>query len=125
MCMKEAPLISIKRISIAAALGATVLFAYSAMLLAQPLNGFDLEGATIPKEVVLKGGPSKDGIPSIDKPTFITAAASTRLDNSDLVLGITLNGIAKAYPLPIMNWHEVVNDQFGDLLDDAVYQNDC
>ena len=113
--MKEAPTISFKRIAIATALGAAALFAYNALLLAQPLNGFDLEGATIPEEEVFKGGPPKDGIPSIDKPSFVIAEDSTQLKDSDLVLGITLNGVSKAYPLPIMNWHEIVNDQFGHL----------
>jgi hypothetical protein len=107
--------ISVKRIFIATALGAIALFAYNAALLAQPLNGFDLQGATIPVEEVFKGGPPKDGIPSIDNPRFVKPAASTQLDDSDLVLGISLNGVSKAYPLPIMSWHEIVNDFFVDL----------
>jgi hypothetical protein len=113
--MKATDKFSLKRIIIATALGAVVLFAYNAVILAQPLNGFDLQGATIPEEEVFKGGPPKDGIPSIDKPAFVTAEDSTQLDDSDLVLGISLNGLSKAYPLPIMNWHEIVNDFFGDL----------
>ena len=113
--MKAAYKISFKRIFIATGLGAIVLFAYNAVLLAQPLNGFDLRGATIPENEVFKGGPPKDGIPSIDNPRFVKAEKSSQLGDSDLVLGIALNGIAKAYPLPIMNWHEIVNDKFGDL----------
>ena len=113
--MKAASKISFKRIFIASALGAIVLFAYNAVILAQPLNGFDLQGATIPEEEVFKGGPSKDGIPSIDKPSFIKAEEINELDDSDLVLGVSLNGVSKAYPLPIMNWHEIANDFFGDL----------
>ena len=113
--MKEASKISFKRISIATVIGAAVLFTYNAVLLAKPLNGFDLQGATIPEEEVFKGGPPKDGIPSIDEPRFVKAEAASRLDDSDLVLGIALYGVAKAYPLPIMNWHEIVNDRFGDL----------
>ncbi len=112
--MKTTYNISIKRILIAVALGAVALFAYNAVLLAKPLNGFDLQGATIPEEEVFKGGPPRDGIPSIDNPRFVKPAASTQLNDSDLVLGISLNGISKAYPLPIMNWHEIVNDFFGD-----------
>ena len=113
--MKTTYNISIKRILIAVALGAVALFAYNAVLLAKPLNGFDLQGATIPEEEVFKGGPPRDGIPSIDNPRFVKPAASTQLNDSDLVLGISLNGISKAYPLPIMNWHEIVNDFFDDL----------
>ena len=113
--MKEANKLSFKRILVAATLGATVLFTYNAVLLAKPLNGFELQGATIPEDEVFKGGPPKDGIPSIDDPVFIKAEEIKRLDDSDYVLGITVNGVAKAYPLPIMNWHEIVNDRFGDL----------
>jgi hypothetical protein len=108
-------MIFVKRIFIATALGIAVLFACNSVLLAKPLNGFDLQGATIPVEEVFKGGPPKDGIPSIDNPRFVKPASSTQLDDSDLVLGISLNGVSKAYPLPIMNWHEIVNDFFVDL----------
>jgi len=113
--MKEASRLSFRRIFIATAFGVPALFAYNAVILAKPLNGFELQGATIPEEEVFKGGPPKDGIPSIDKPVFVEAKESSQLDDSDMVLGISLNGISKAYPLPIMNWHEIVNDYFGDL----------
>ena len=116
-------MISIKRILIATAIGAAALFTYNAAILAQPMNGFDLSDALIPEDKVFEGGPPKDGIPSIDEPIFVKIGVKPglnvsevkRLDDDDLVLGINLNGIARAYPIPIMNWHEIVNDQFGDL----------
>lgn len=76
------------------------------------LNGFDLAGASIPIQAIERGGPPKDGIPAIDKPKFVSAAHA-KLADEDRVLGISLDGIARAYPVRILNWHEVVNDRFG------------
>lgn len=68
----------------------------------------------VPLDQVISGGPSKDGIPSIDKPQFISASeAEAFLKEDDLVLGIELNGDAKAYPRRILVWHEIVNDVVG------------
>jgi len=79
----------------------------------QSLNGFDLQGSLIPAKEILRGGPPRDGIPSIDKPLFTAANESSFTDQSQ-VLGVVYNGIAKAYPIDILNWHEIVNDVFVD-----------
>ena len=63
-------------------------------------------------EQLLNGGPPKDGIPSIDAPEFDTAA-TTPFQSEDTVIGLVINGEAKAYPFNIMNWHEIVNDTIG------------
>ncbi len=76
------------------------------------LNGFDLSNARVPASAIQRGGPPKDGIPAIDRPRFV-AAAQASLSADDRVLGVTVNGDARAYPLRILNWHEVVNDQVG------------
>lgn len=57
----------------------------------------------------LSGGPSKDGIPAIDTPTFIPLAS---YDRSDDVQAIVLedSGQTKVYPYNILTWHEIVND---------------
>ncbi|MFQ5950874.1 MAG: DUF3179 domain-containing protein [Candidatus Geothermarchaeales archaeon] len=69
----------------------------------------------VPLNKILSGGPGKDGIPSIDNPKFITVEETDRwLQEDDLVLGIYLNGVAKAYPHRIVVWHEIVNDFVGD-----------
>ena len=73
------------------------------------LNDFDLANATI---AIDRGGPPKDGIPAIDKPRFVRAS-SAALTADDRVLGIVLGGKARAYPVRILNWHEVVNDRLG------------
>lgn len=82
---------------------------------AQTRNGFDLENSTVPAGLIQSGGPPRDGIPSIDNPRFDTVAAANWLNNDARVLGLNLNGMQKAYPIAIMNWHEVVNDTFGEL----------
>lgn len=60
------------------------------------------------------GGPGKDGIPSIDEPSFQSAeAAAQTLDDGDIVIGVYRNGEARAYPQKILVWHEIVNDEIG------------
>ena len=68
---------------------------------------------SIPLASIVHGGPPKDGIPALTRPTVIPAAAADYLDPGDIVLGLELNGVARAYPLRIMNWHEIVNDSLG------------
>lgn len=76
-------------------------------------NGFSLANSLIPIEAILPGGPPKDGIPAIDRPKFISAANATYLDPQDRIVGVDLNGQVKAYPIAILNWHEIVNDKIG------------
>jgi len=61
---------------------------------------------------LLNGGPPKDGIPSVDNPRFDTPEM-TPFGREERVIGIVVNGEAKAYPIGIMNWHEIVNDTVG------------
>ncbi len=70
------------------------------------------ESTRIDLNDLLNGGPPKDGIPSIDDPQFDTAE-STPFDAETTVIGLEINGEAKAYPFNIMNWHEIVNDVVG------------
>ena len=77
----------------------------------QSMKGFNVSNASIPLDEIKDGGPPKDGIPAIDKPEFKKASA-IQLDEQTRVLGVKVNGVAKAYPIPIMNFHEIVNDEF-------------
>ncbi|MDJ0797224.1 MAG: DUF3179 domain-containing protein [Calothrix sp. MO_167.B12] len=72
------------------------------------------KNARIDLTQLLDGGPGKDGIPSIDRPKFDTAK-TTPFNKNELVMGVVMNGEAKAYPLGIMNWHEMVNDTVGGI----------
>ncbi len=74
-------------------------------------NGFNVTNALVPPEKILSGGPPRDGIPSIDQPKFVKATEADFLSENDKILGITVNGEARAYPIKILNWHEIVNDQ--------------
>ncbi len=62
---------------------------------------------------ILSGGPPKDGIPSIDDPIFVAVSEMTGLSPTEPVVGLVVNGDARAYPLRILTWHEIVNDVVG------------
>ena len=71
---------------------------------------------TIEYEELLSGGPPRDGIPSIDDPQFITAdQAQEWLADNEPVIALEIDGDARAYPLQILTWHEIVNDNVGDV----------
>lgn len=80
---------------------------------AETKNGFDLSGALIPESQIFRGGPGKNGIPAIDKPNFVSVRKARFMKNSDRILGIEIAGVARAYPIKILNWHEIVNDHIG------------
>lgn len=67
---------------------------------------------------IRSGGPPKDGIPSIDNPTYVTVdEADEWIADNELVLAIEYAGVTRVYPLQIMVWHEIVNDEIaGDPL---------
>jgi len=74
-------------------------------------NGFDLSNAVIPKDQILHGGPPKDGIPAISDPKLIDASEVDYISADDRVVGINIDGVARAYPIAVLNWHEIVNDK--------------
>ena len=98
-----------------------VLFPVSQSIAAESKNGFNLEGSLIPSEEIHFGGPPRDGIPALNNPKFVPASEARFLQSQDRVLALHRNGIAKAYPLRILNWHEIVNDRFGDEAITIVY----
>ena len=61
-------------------------------------------------EEITWGGVMKDGIPSLDNPTLISASDAEYLKGGDLVFGVSINGDVRAYPLRIMGWHEMFNE---------------
>ena len=67
----------------------------------------------VPLDKIRGGGPPKDGIPSIDDPKFAMASDAQFVSDTDTVIGLEINGDARAYPLFIMVWHEIVNDEVG------------
>ena len=63
-------------------------------------------------EEITWGGVRVDGIPSLDHPRMVPAAAGW-LQDDDLVSGVAIAGDVRAYPLRIMGWHEMFNDVVG------------
>ncbi|MFU8817641.1 MAG: DUF3179 domain-containing (seleno)protein, partial [Pseudomonadales bacterium] len=87
--------------------------AFAVAVEARTMNGFDLSDALIPVRAIESGGPPRDGIPAINQPKFVAAPEAGFLDDDDRILGVAINGQPKAYPISILNWHEVVNDSSG------------
>ncbi len=75
---------------------------------------FDLSNATVPKSEIYAGGPPKDGIPAISKPSFMKGRDARHLRPSDRVVGFAAGDQSRAYPLTILNYHEIVNDTVAD-----------
>ena len=77
----------------------------------------DFENTTVESWVeILSGGPPKDGIPAISDPTFRTVASETRLSAREPVITVEIEGQqTRAYPIRYLTWHEIVNDQIGDI----------
>ena len=66
-----------------------------------------------PLNQIVSGGVAKDGIPALTDPVFTIVSDATYLGDNDLVLGVVINGEAKAYPHNVGWWHEIVNDVVG------------
>lgn len=76
----------------------------------------DFSRHTVPLDEIISGGPPKDGIPAIDHPRVASVREADRwLQDREPVIVVEHDSIARAYPLRILIWHEIVNDQIGDL----------
>ena len=64
-------------------------------------------------EEIVWGGVRVDGIPPLDLPSTIAPEDATWLEPGEAVFGVVINGEARAYPLRIMDWHEMTNDIVG------------
>ncbi len=73
----------------------------------------DFSRSRIKWDEIQSGGPPKDGIPAIDKPAFKAVSEISDLSHKDPVIGLEIDGDARAYPLRILIWHEIVNDTVG------------
>jgi len=70
----------------------------------------------VPIDEIISGGPPPDGIPSLDAPVFVDAASvDDQLEPAESVVALEINGDARAYPVRVMIWHEIVNDTVGDV----------
>jgi len=91
-----------------------------------PGGGSPTEAESTPDPLVdpddiISGGPPPDGIPPIDDPKFLAASDAGFLTDREPVLAVEIDGEAKAYPLQIMTWHEIVNDEIGGVSVSVTY----
>jgi hypothetical protein len=89
-----------------------VLAAASAAAEPRVLNGFTLEPAAVPVEAIREGGPGRDGVPALDQPEHVAPDAAP-WEPGEPVIGVEAGGERRAYPLAVLEWHEVVNDTLG------------
>ncbi len=76
----------------------------------------DFSKHSVPLEEISSGGPPRDGIPPIDAPKFESVErANSWLKPREPVIHLEVGGEARAYPLQILIWHEIVNDVVGDV----------
>ena len=64
-------------------------------------------------EEIVWGGVRPDGIPDLRRPSFVEVAESGYMRPDDRVFGLEINGDIRAYPLRVVNAHEMVNDSVG------------
>jgi hypothetical protein len=71
----------------------------------------DFSRSLVPFSEILSGGPPKDGIPAIDQPVVVSSAdAEGWLEDREPVVSVQVGEVARAYPIQILMWHEIVND---------------
>lgn len=76
-------------------------------------------------EEIVWGGVKKDGIPALVNAKQIPAGEATYLTDRELVFGVSINGDSRAYPLRILDWHEMVNDVVGGVPVSLAYCTLC
>ncbi len=76
-------------------------------------------------EEITWGGVYKDGIPALTNPKLIAAKDAAYLTPDELVFGVEINGDTRAYPLRIMDWHEMFNDVVGGVPVSLAYCTLC
>ena len=78
----------------------------------QFLQGYEDTSRIEPFEIEW-GGVAPDGIPPLEFPPNIPADEAEYLESHERVFGVSINGEHRAYPLRIMNPHEMANDVLG------------
>ena len=69
--------------------------------------------ATIRLEEIVWGGVRRDGIPDLRFPPHVSPEEASYLESGDRVFGVSINGDHRAYPLRVLNAHEMANDIVG------------
>jgi hypothetical protein len=75
-------------------------------------NDFDVSNASVSKDKIVAGGPIRDAIRSVDEPEFVDAAAAEQwVAPANTVIGLSVGDVAHAYPVHLLEYHQVVNDE--------------
>ena len=82
---------------------------------------FNTDTASIDIQQIFAGGPPKDGIPALTDPAMLSAVKASFMEADDRVVGVNFDGEARAYPLKILQWHEIVNAKTGETSYSVVY----
>jgi hypothetical protein len=90
------------------------------------LNGFDLSTCLVDRALIVRGAPLQDAIPPLVEPPVWQGGEVAGINEqwrrerhmkalvvNDAVIGVELNSEVRAYPVCILNWHEVANDTLG------------
>lgn len=89
------------------------LFAFDLQKAKSEFPKNDFQNKTIFLDEIISGGPPRDGIPPIDNPKFKKMDISMGLEEP--VIYLEINNEAKIYPIRVLTWHEIVNDQVGGI----------
>jgi hypothetical protein len=73
--------------------------------------GTDFRRHSVPLSEFQSGGPPRDGIPPIDRPKFVPVSEAGFLEAREPVIELVVKNEARAYPLQILIWHEIANDE--------------
>ncbi|MCP4899462.1 MAG: DUF3179 domain-containing protein [bacterium] len=88
--------------------------------LSEGFNGFDLSSCVVNTAVIVKTGLTRTGMLALTRPEMLEATDIEELNQaqrgkllvpSDRVVGLVIGDEARAYPLRLLRWHEVVNDE--------------
>ena len=97
---------------------------------------FNLHPLLINRKLLVASGNSKDGLNALTHPQLLTPKQVSNINDArrdaggfiqgpDRVIGMVINGQARAYPLPMMNWHEVCNDRLGGQAIAVIWDGFC
>jgi hypothetical protein len=75
--------------------------------------GFEITRQLVDRAKIIPGGPGRDGIHAVYAPTFAGPEAADAIAPETPVLGVSIGGDARSYPIPILEYHQVVNDTVG------------
>lgn len=105
----------ISSLALAMLIGGTMLTSTNPVLWKLSWPDTDFSKKSIEFGEIISGGPRNDRIPSIDKPKFVSQAKYKDAAETEPVITFVHKGDARAYPVRVLMWHEIVNDTVGGI----------